>query len=78
VPRAAAREGPTVYNVGATEFGTMRDTAGARRPRRHRLAGSIPARGAGGGGDERARHAGRGALSLRTTGCSTASLCGST
>ncbi len=66
--RAAAREGPSVYNIGATEFGTMRETLQALVD--HAGTGSrsrcVRSRGSGW------------RRSRRTTGCCTASRCGST
>ena len=77
--RALDRAGPGTYNIGAAEFGTMRETLQALVDHagtgsRVRSLPSAPARlGHEGALDGRRRRRSR-----RTTGCCTASRCGST
>ena len=76
--RAGDRPGAAVYDVGAAEFGTMRETLEALVDHAGTgIAGPIPARRAGPRRDADARAASTWPRSRRTTGCSTASRCGS-
>ena len=77
--RAARRPGPAMYNIGVREFGTMRETLQALVD--HAGTGSHVRVAAGRARRRsRCRRSGsrRWSRSRRTTGCSTASRCGST